>query len=408
MMLKTNKQQLAFDKLSRLKVGALFMEMGTGKTKVALDLVASKYDKVDYILWICPFSTKHEIESEKLKWHPELKINIIGCESIGSSDRIFVELLRKIANKKVFCVVDESLKIKNSKAKRTQRILKIGEMSSYRLILNGTPVSKNVMDLWTQMYFLSPRILNMTELDFKNTFCEYYLHGRLKGLVKKTYNTEYLMSLIRPYIFDSKLDLEVKTRYENIYYPNININEYQDIKYESLNIYKNTLQFDFFAFSTKLQRCYTKSYVSILKEIIKKIDGQVIVYVKFLDNIPANEHKITGKENIKERKEVLEKFKNNEFKVLYMSYGVGSFGLNLQYCNNIIFADQTFDYAQKVQSEHRIFRLGQNKNVHYYNLICLCGMDKMIQMSLNKKSNLLQEIKKEIEKKGTEKWIKSL
>lgn len=39
---KTNKQQLAFDKLSRLKVGALFMEMGTGKTKVALDLIQSK------------------------------------------------------------------------------------------------------------------------------------------------------------------------------------------------------------------------------------------------------------------------------------------------------------------------------------------------------------------------------
>lgn len=35
---KLKNQQLAFDKLSRLKVGALFMEMGTGKTKVALDL----------------------------------------------------------------------------------------------------------------------------------------------------------------------------------------------------------------------------------------------------------------------------------------------------------------------------------------------------------------------------------
>lgn len=51
-------QQRAFNKLSRLKVGALFMETGTGKTKVALDLLASKSHKCDFMLWICPCSLK--------------------------------------------------------------------------------------------------------------------------------------------------------------------------------------------------------------------------------------------------------------------------------------------------------------------------------------------------------------
>lgn len=46
-----NNQELAFEKLSKLKVGALFMAMGTGKTKVALDLINSKLNKVDYVLW---------------------------------------------------------------------------------------------------------------------------------------------------------------------------------------------------------------------------------------------------------------------------------------------------------------------------------------------------------------------
>ena len=54
-------QEQAFRKLSRLKCGALFMEMGTGKTKVALDLAASKAGKVDGVLWICPVSLKNEI-----------------------------------------------------------------------------------------------------------------------------------------------------------------------------------------------------------------------------------------------------------------------------------------------------------------------------------------------------------
>ena len=95
-----NNQELAFEKLSKLKVGALFMEMGTGKTKVALDLIASKKDKVDYILWICPFSIKSEIEQERQKWHPELSIEIVGFETISQSDKKYLELLYKVNYKK--------------------------------------------------------------------------------------------------------------------------------------------------------------------------------------------------------------------------------------------------------------------------------------------------------------------
>ena len=153
-----NKQELAFEKLSKLKVGALFMEQGTGKTKVALDLICSKLHKVDYVLWICPYSLKNEIEAERLKWQPELKLEIVGVETISGSDRTYLEILRKVQRQRTFIVVDESLKIKNKEAKRTQRILKLGEYASYKLILNGTPLSNNVLDLYTQMQFLSPKI----------------------------------------------------------------------------------------------------------------------------------------------------------------------------------------------------------------------------------------------------------
>lgn len=401
-------QEKAFEKLSKLKCGALFMEMGTGKTKVALDLINSKLNKIDYVLWICPVSIKNEIEAEKNKWYPQLELNIVGCESLGSSDRIYLETLRSIENKNVFTVVDESLKIKNSDAKRTKRILNIGSLSKYRLILNGTPVSKNVMDLYTQMQFLSPKILNMTELEFKNTFCEYYLRGKLKGFVKRTYNTEYLISLIEPYIFDSNLELEINSAYEDIYYANEYLEEYQEIKSDILNSYLSDGKLDFFILSTRLQRCYTKSYTNALYNLVNKIDSQIIVYVKYLKNIPEGMQKITGIESLNQRKQILNDFKNNQFKVLFMTYGVGSFGLNLQFCNNIIFADQTFDYSQKIQAEHRIYRLGQSKDVHYYNLICECGMEKVIMKSLNKKINLLDEIKKEINKGGEKEWIKNL
>lgn len=393
---KLKNQQLAFDKLSRLKVGALFMEMGTGKTKVALDLINSKSNKIDYILWICPFSIKNEIIKERDKWYPAMKIDVVGCETIGSSDRTYLEILKRVTTSKTFIVVDESLKIKNINAKRTRRIIEFGGYAQYKLILNGTPITKNVIDLWAQMEFLSPKILKMSFNQFKNTYCEYYIRGRLKGMVKKQHNIEHLISLIEPYIFDCDLDIEAKKMYYNYFY-DVDIFQYSSLKNELLECITNL---DFFVLTTKLQQFYTTYKEEMLKELLGQINDQVIIFVKYLDSIPAGANKIVGDMNTKERKQVIDKFERGDFKELYITYGCGSYGLNLQFCRNIIFAEHCFDYSQRIQAEARIYRIGQNYDVNYYNLWCNVGLEKMIQSSLNKKSNLLNEIKKEIDKKG--------
>nr|DAS17875.1 MAG TPA: Chromatin remodeling complex ATPase [Caudoviricetes sp.] len=393
---KLKNQQLAFDKLSRLKVGALFMEMGTGKTKVALDLINSKSNKIDYILWICPFSIKNEIIKERDKWYPAMKIDVVGCETIGSSDRTYLEILKRVTTSKTFIVVDESLKIKNINAKRTRRIIEFGGYAQYKLILNGTPITKNVIDLWAQMEFLSPKILKMSFNQFKNTYCEYYIRGRLKGMVKKQRNIEHLISLIEPYIFDCDLDIEAKKMYYNYFY-DVDIFQYSSLKNELLECITNI---DFFVLTTKLQQFYTTYKEEMLKELLGQINDKVIIFVKYLDSIPAGANKIVGDMNTKERKQVIDKFERGDFKELYITYGCGSYGLNLQFCRNIIFAEHCFDYSQRIQAEARIYRIGQNYDVNYYNLWCNVGLEKMIQSSLNKKSNLLNEIKKEIDKKG--------
>lgn len=401
-----NNQELAFEKLSRLKVGALFMEMGTGKTKVALDLISSKAHKVDYILWICPFSIKSEIEAERRKWHAELTIDVVGCESIGASDKEFLRLFRAVETHKSFIVVDESLKIKNKDAKRTERILKLGELAEYRLILNGTPLSKNVLDLWTQMQFLSPKILKMSYNEFKNTYCEYYVRGRLKGLVKKQYNIEHLISLIQPYIFDSELELGKQKHYSDYPYQMDDVAGYEDLKMR----YLKAQNIDFMAMSQALQAyyCGSSGKAKIIESLISEINDRVIVFVKFLKSIPKEARAITGDMNERERAAVIQDFRNGKINVLYITYGCGAFGLNLQFCQNIIFADHTFDYAQRIQAEARIYRIGQENDVNYYNLWCDCGLERMIRESLEKKTRLLDEVKKEIDKNGVEKWLKDM
>lgn len=402
-----NNPQAAFEKLSRLKVGALFMEMGTGKTKVALDLMNSKRHKVDYMLWICPFSIKSEIDAERRKWHEDLPVDIVGCESIGSSDRIYLETLRKCAGRRVFIVVDESLKIKNREAKRTARILKLGKLAEYKLILNGTPLSKNVLDLWAQMQFLSPKILQMGYNTFKNTYCEYYVRGRLRGLVKKQHNIEHLIARIEPYIFDADLELGNQKHYYDYSYRMDDRAGYEELKSRQLR----AEIFDFMAISQILQQFYcenSREKAAIIENLTSEINDRVIVFVKFLKSIPAGAAAITGEMKEQERAAAIESFRRGEMKVLYITYGCGAFGLNLQFCKHMIFADHTFDYAQRIQAEARIYRIGQADDVHYYSLWCDCGLERLIKGSLDKKTNLLTEVKKEISKKGTEKWLKSI
>lgn len=410
-----NSQKNAFDKLSKLKVGALFMEMGTGKTKVALDLIASKQNKVDYILWICPYSLQGEIETERQKWHPELQLHIVGYESLGSSDRIYADLLEVVKSHKTFIVADESLKIKNLQAKRTQRVILLGDEAKYKLLLNGTPISKNCLDIWPQMEFLSHKILKMSYNQYKNTFCEYYLRGELKGIVRRQCNIPYLISLIEPYIYDAKLDLNKKKRYYDHHY---DMDEELQAEYWALRD-KCLDQINAGSVSDVaimrmfqlLQGCYTQADEKNKKvqEIIAQYpDEQFVVFVKYVKSLDQNH--ISGDMDMEDREKVLKEFRSGNIRVLYLTYGVGAYGLNLQNCHNVIFAEHTFDYAQKIQAAARVYRIGQKNNVTYHNLWCDCGMEDLIKRSLQKKTNLLTEVKLEISRKGgaVSEWLKNI
>ena len=408
-----NSQELAFEKLSRLKVGALFMEMGTGKTKVALDLIASKASRVDYILWICPCSLKSEIEAERSKWHPELTLDIVGCESIGSSGRIYLQTLSKTKDRRCFVVVDESLKIKNREAKRTERIIRIGENAEYKLILNGTPISQNYCDLWSQMQFLSPKILKMSYNQFFNTYCEYYTRGKMAGKIRRFVNVPHLIDKISPYVFEAKLDIETTKKKETRIY-HTNFLEYEEYKEEIFSEYYNEEKDDlnFYAFSTLLQKFYTQNSdrEEIISKLVEEINDKVVIFVKFLSSIPEGANKITGEESQKERAETIERFRRGEFNALYITYGCGAFGLNLQFCKNMIFAEHTWDYAVREQAEARIYRLGQGSEVKYYDLICGgIGLEDLISTCVRRKSRMLDTVKQEIQKcKSAKDFIKTL
>lgn len=68
-----------------------------------------------------------------------------------------------------YCVLDEGHIIKNSKAKLTQAVKRIS--ANHRLILSGTPIQNNVLELWSLFDFLMPGFLG-TEKVFLDRFAK--------------------------------------------------------------------------------------------------------------------------------------------------------------------------------------------------------------------------------------------
>jgi len=68
-----------------------------------------------------------------------------------------------------YCALDEGHIIKNAKAKVTMAVKRV--MANHRLILSGTPVQNNVLELWSLFDFLMPGFLG-TEKFFHDKFAK--------------------------------------------------------------------------------------------------------------------------------------------------------------------------------------------------------------------------------------------
>lgn len=98
--------------------------------------------------------------------------------------------------------------------------------------------------------------------------------------------------------------------------------------------------------------------------------------------------------NITARGAEIEKFKLSENGLLFLTYQLGSEGLNLQFCDTLIFADMYWNMGKINQAEARIIRPGQlSKQVDIYYLISNTAIEKGILEKQNDKLVIIDEIK---------------
>lgn len=435
-------QDEAVSKLSKIKVGALYMEQGTGKTRTTLSLIKKRFDtgKIDVILWLCPCSVKRNLK-EDLTYHcgelPE-EIVVRGIESLSSSDRLYMMLLRLVQTHKVFLVVDESNLVKNKLAIRTERIVDLSKHCQYKLILNGTPISKNEADLFAQWYILDWRILGYQSFySFAANHLEYWTvklpNGKDvvdKSRIKRVLNVDYLTEKIAPYTYQIKkqdcLKLPSK-KYRKINFMMTSDQTYayavakenyllniDQLKSETIYKYFSALQHITSGRNVSPdpeKRMWTSLMFADpkdnprIKALMDHLSGETdkcIIFCKYQSEIDEilsllpGAVEFTGRLPQKKRQENRERF-HQDAQFLVANKSCGAYGLNLQFCHKVIFYNNDFDLATRLQAEDRVHRIGQEHEVEIVDICAVGTIDTFITDCLTRKENLAEAFKREVE-----------
>nr|CAI5848376.1 unnamed protein product [Callosobruchus analis] len=218
--------------------GILADEMGLGKTIQTIALLAHlACEKENWgpHLIVVPTSVMLNWEMECKKWCPAFKIlTYYGSQKERklkrtgwtkpnafhiciTSYKLVIQDHQSFRRKKwKYLILDEAQNIKNFKSQRWQLLLNF--QTQQRLLLTGTPLQNNLMELWSLMHFLMPNVFQ-SHREFKEWFSN-PVTGMIEG------NSEYneniikrLHKVLRPFLLrrlKSEVEKQMPKKYEHV------------------------------------------------------------------------------------------------------------------------------------------------------------------------------------------------
>ncbi|KAL2612977.1 hypothetical protein R1flu_024669 [Riccia fluitans] len=218
--------------------GILADEMGLGKTIMTISLLA--HLACERGIWgphliVVPTSVMLNWETEFMKWCPAFKIltyfgsakerkikrqgwskpnNFHVCIT---TYRLVIQDAKAFKRKKwKYLILDEAHLIKNWKSQRWQTLLNFN--SKRRILLTGTPLQNDLMELWSLMHFLMPHVFQSHQ-EFRDWFSN-PITGMVEG--QEQINKEVvdrLHNVLRPFLLRRlKKDVEkqLPQKYEHV------------------------------------------------------------------------------------------------------------------------------------------------------------------------------------------------
>ena len=441
---------------------AYFMEMGTGKTKVLIDNAAMLYDKgkIDGVLIVAPKGvvktwyeqelpihlpnhiknmtilwqsniTKGQREKLNSLFKSDLDLHILIMNVEAFSTEKGKDFATKFLNShRTLMVIDESTTIKNPTAKRTKNIISLSEISRYRRIMTGSPVTKNPLDLYSQCEFLSPYLLDFTSYyAFRNRYAEMktlHLRGRSIQIVDEFKNLGELSNQLKGFSYrvlkEDCLDLPEKNwtkRQITLTHDQRKI--YEQMK-ETALAHLNGKVASTMIVLTQLMRLHQitcghftaddgtiqdipNNRFKELLDVLSEMEGKAIIWAHYqhdVKNIIREVVKIYGEGSIvdffgltpqDERQDNIRKFQNDpKCRFFVGTPATGGYGITLTAANTVIYYSNGYDLEKRLQSEDRAHRIGQKKSVTYVDIIAEDTVDEKIVKALRDKINIASQV----------------
>lgn len=433
--------------------GELF-EMGCGKTLTTIAVAGALYNlgKIDRVLVVAPTSVcsvwPHDLnqfaafpwearvllgdKKKRLKALNELKnwpfkalrIAVINYESTHR-DGIFEALA---AYRPDLIVCDESQRIKNPSAAQSKALHKLGDAAPFRMILSGTPVQNNAVDLYSQYRFLDPAVYGANFYAFKNRYCIMGGYGQhqivgyrnIDELVEKEHSVAYRVTK------EECLDLPQQTfinRYvqftdaEQAIYEQLRKSSFLELETGEnvtattiLTMYLRLMQltggFLTADESTRPKQVNTAkldALADIVDDYVVDAGKKLVIFARFRAEIAAIENllrlrkiqygSIYGDVPMEERGKIVEDFQTNpDTKVFVAQIQTAGLGITLHAASTAVFYSYDYNYANYAQALARIHRIGQRLPVTYIHLVVDGSIDEKILAALENKEDMAKTV----------------
>jgi len=426
--------------LDKMKWGGILADdMGLGKTLQILSFLQHKASKNKSAnLIVVPTTLLFNWQNEIEKFAPKLNAYYhYGTDRVKDSkifddyDIVFTTygiLLRDIellkSYKFNYMILDESQAIKNPASRRYKAAVLIE--ANNKLALTGTPIENSTFDLFAQMNFVNPGLFGSLS-SFKNNYSnpiDKYGDEEVAQELQKIINpfvlrrtkeqvAKELPPKIEDYIY-CEMEPEQRKVYEA--YRN-NYREKLLNQIEEKGIGKS--KFMVLEALTRLRQiCDSPALLKDnevgvnqsvkIKEIIhhiteKTANHKILIFSQFVEMLSLLKEELIkrsidfeyldGQSSSTQREISVNNFQNNDnLRVFLISLKAGGTGLNLTAADYVYILDPWWNPAVENQAIDRCYRIGQDKHVFAYRMICKDTIEEKIMNLQAKKRKIATDI----------------
>lgn len=427
--------------LHSLKWGGLLADdMGLGKTLQVLSLLQYLKNKglaaAPHLL-LAPTSLLYNWQEEAAKFCPELNVLVFhgtvrekDVSELKKYDLIItsygtaaVDIAFLLTTSFDYVILDEAQAIKNPFSQKFKMVMLLDAQN--RLALTGTPVENSSSDLYALMNFVNPGFFGSLRM-FKDNLAA-------KGDNEDKERAGTLLRMTKPFILrrtkkQVATDLPPKTemtiwcemepaqrkiydRYRKEF------KTYLADKIDTIGL-ENSKLYVLKGLLTLRQICnspvlikdapdfdgHSCKIIELMEHIMEKTTGhKLLIFSAFtgmlglirsgLEQQGIDYSYLDGKTTLNKRKEAVSNFQENEAcRVFLISLKAGGTGLNLTAADYVYLVDPWWNPAVENQAIDRCYRIGQDKHVMAYRMICKDTLEEKILEIQDKKRKLAGEL----------------